>query len=118
MKPSPNLVALLSTLALSVTVAPSRAEQAAPSVCIYASKNYSEGAFLCVQKSIALICRADGARSEWTTVTDKDLADRCASPEPYSRARPHVRTAFRVHHRDFPVGGARCFEFNGKQYCE
>jgi hypothetical protein len=108
---------LLTTLALFAAIAPSQAEQTS-SICIYASKNYSEGAFLCVQKSIALVCRADGERFAWTTVTDRDLADKCATPEAYSRRPLRVRTAFRARHHDLTIGGAKCFEFNGKQYCE
>jgi hypothetical protein len=112
---SRNAALLLSAFAVFGAMAPSQAEQTSP-VCIYASKNYSEGAFLCVQKFIALICRSDGARSAWATVTDADLAAHCTSPGPLSRPRPRVRTAAR--HRDFSVGTAKCFAFNGKQYCE
>lgn len=117
MKSSLSRALLLTTFATLAAGTPSRAEQMSP-VCVYASKNYSEGAFLCVQKSIALICRSDGAQPVWTTVTDKDLADRCASAGPYSRPHRRVRTAFRAHHRNFSIEGAKCFEFNGKRYCE
>jgi hypothetical protein len=33
----------------------------AGSICLYESKAYSEGAFVCVQKSLTLMCVADGA---------------------------------------------------------
>ena len=47
-------------------------------------QRYSDGAFVCVQKSVALICRSDGGRFNWSIVTDKDLADRCSLPHPMS----------------------------------
>jgi len=118
MKSSRSLARLLTVLAVFSAVTPSHAEQTSP-ICIYASKNYGEGAFLCVQKTIALICRSEGARSAWTIVTDRDLADRCASAtEPYFRPHPRGRTAFRARRQDLSIGGGKCFEFNGKQYCE
>lgn len=117
MKSSLFSTLLLTTLTTFAAGTPTLAEQSSP-VCVYASKNYSEGAFLCVQKSIALTCRSDGVQPVWTTVTDKDLTDRCASAEPYSRPHRRLRTALRVHHRSFSIEGAKCFEFNGKRYCE
>jgi hypothetical protein len=115
---SRTFIALLPALAIFATTVPGQAEQAA-ATCVYASRSYSDGAFLCVQKSVALVCRSDGGRFAWTTVTDKDMADRCTTPEP--NVRPHharVRTAFRAHHRDRLIGAAKCFDFNGKRYCE
>jgi hypothetical protein len=108
----------LAALALFAVTVPGQAEQAA-SACIYASRSYGDGAVLCVQKSIALICRSDTGRFAWTTVADKDLADRCTAPEPHMR--PHhvrVRTAYRVRHHDPMIDAAKCFVFNGKRYCE
>lgn len=111
---------LLAALALLATSAPGRAEaEPATPVCVYASRSYSDGAFLCVQKSVALICRSDGGRIAWSTVTDKDLADRCTTSEP--PAQPHrarLRTAYPMHRHEFVIDPAKCFEFSGKRYCE
>jgi hypothetical protein len=109
---------LLPALAVLAATSPAAAEPAA-STCVYASRSYSDGAFLCVQKSVALICRSDGGRFTWATVADKDLADRCTTPAPY--VHPHharVRTAYRVHHRAPMISASKCFDFNGKHYCE
>lgn len=118
MRMSHSLTIALVAWAVLATTAPGRSEPTTPT-CVYASKSYSDGAFLCVQKSVALICRSDGGRFAWATVTDKDLADRCTTAEPY--VRPHharVRTAYRMHRRDPMISAAKCFEFNGKRYCE
>ncbi|WP_431205523.1 hypothetical protein ACQ86E_11755 [Bradyrhizobium betae] len=119
MKISHSLTIALAAFAALSAAAPGQAEPATPT-CVYASRSYSDGAFLCVQKSIALICRSDGGRFSWTTVADKDLADRCTAAAPH--VRPHhvrVRTAaYRVHHRDPSISAAKCFDFGGKRYCE
>lgn len=115
---SHRLTLALTAFAVLATAAPGRAEPTAPN-CVYASRSYSDGAFLCVQKSVALICRSDGGRMSWTTVADKDLADRCTAPLPH--VRPHharVRTAFRMHRHSPLISTAKCFDFNGKRYCE
>jgi hypothetical protein len=115
---SHNLTIALAALAVLAATAPGEAEPTTPN-CIYASRSYSDGAFVCVQKSVALICRSDGGRFTWTTVTDKDLADRCSAPAPtVRRHHARIRTAYRVHHRDLMTGPAKCFDFNGKHYCE
>ncbi|MBR0966252.1 DUF1496 domain-containing protein [Bradyrhizobium diazoefficiens] len=114
-----HLKIALAALAVLLAATPGEAEQTTPT-CLYASRSYSNGAFLCVQKSVALICRSDGGRLSWTTVTDKDLADRCTAPVPHARTHhARVRTAaYRIHHRDPSISPARCFDFNGKRYCE
>lgn len=120
MTTSYNLTIALAALAVLAATASGQAEPTAPN-CVYASRSYSDGAFLCVQKSVALICRSDGGRFTWTTVTDKDLADRCTAPAAAPAARPRhtrVRTAYRVHYRNPAIGAAKCFDFNGKRYCE
>jgi len=118
MRVSRSLTIALAAFAVLATTAPGRTEPVT-STCVYASKSYSDGAFLCVQKSVALICRSDGGRFTWATVTDKDLADRCTTAEPYVRPhRARARLAHRLHHRDPVISAAKCFEFNGKRYCE
>jgi len=49
-------------------------------VCIYNSSAYSDGAFVCVQKSLMLKCAVDDTKATWTAVTDKDLGDKCLAP--------------------------------------
>ena len=48
--------------------------------CLYESKAYSDGAFICVQKSLMLNCSSDGTRATWKVVADSDLNERCVSP--------------------------------------
>jgi Protein of unknown function (DUF1496) len=92
-------------------------------VCLYESKAYTEGAFVCVQKSLMLTCTADGARVSWKPVSDKDINDRCTVP-----MVQHVPVERRLHaHRrhlavkrthSLAVDPAKCFLFNGAHYCE
>lgn len=102
-----------------------RSEQksAANAACLYNSRSYSDGAFICVQKSLMLSCSSDGARATWKIVADKDLNERCvtATAPPYPpELRRHVRRPHAIYHRTRPVaeGSPKCFTFNGKQYCE
>jgi hypothetical protein len=104
---------------------PLRSEQkvvAAPA-CLYESKSYSDGAFLCVQKSLMLNCSSDGTRATWKIVADKELSERCVAPTVLnspSVPRRHARRTKAVRHRIHPAGeaSAKCFIFNSKQYCE
>jgi Protein of unknown function (DUF1496) len=87
--------------------------------CLYASKAYSEGAFVCAQKSMMLTCVADGGHVSWKVVADKEINDRCTAPvvQHYSPApRPHRRRI--AVNRFRPVVPAKCFVFNGREYCE
>jgi hypothetical protein len=102
--------------------APEPKPNASP-VCLYESKAYSEGAFVCVQKSLMLTCTTDGARVSWKPVADRDINDRCtvptvqyASPE----LRPHRHRRHFVVRRIHPLvdNPAKCFIFNGVRYCE
>jgi hypothetical protein len=102
--------------------APGQRADASP-VCLYNSRSYSDGAYICVQKSLMQTCASDGAHATWKAVLDKDLSERCTAPmtldyPPEQRTHGHRRHAIlrRVH----PVaeGSAKCFAFNGKQYCE
>ena len=91
-------------------------------VCLYESKAYSEGAFVCVQKSLMLSCVADGGRALWKPIPDKEINDRCTAPtvhyppEPRPRALRHHYVARRVH--PLVANPAKCFVFNGREYCE
>lgn len=92
-------------------------------VCLYESEAYSEGAFVCVQKSLMLTCVAEGAHMSWKSVSDKDISDRCTAPTvQYVAPEPRIHTHW--HHypvrRSYPPveNPAKCFIFNGVQYCE
>jgi hypothetical protein len=101
--------------------APEAKPDASP-VCLYESKAYSEGAFVCVQKSLMLTCTADGPRVSWKAVADKDINDRCTAPTVQHtppEPRRHVRRRHFVVARIHPLfDGSKCFLFNGRQYCE
>ncbi len=106
----------------AAVAAPEQKVNAGP-VCLYQSKSYSDGAYICVQKSLMLTCASDGTRATWKAVLDRDLNERCTAPvtlhyPPEQRAHGHRRHA--VLRRVHPVaeGPAKCFMFNGKQYCE
>jgi hypothetical protein len=102
------------------TAAPEPKPNASP-VCLYESKTYSEGAFVCVQKSLMLTCTADGDRVSWKPAADKDINDRCTRPTVHhypEQARPRIHRRPFVH-RAFPyVENPKCFVFNGREYCE
>jgi hypothetical protein len=95
----------------------------ASAVCLYDSKAYSEGAFVCVQKSLMLKCTADGPHLLWKVVPDEDISDRCTAPTvqhtpPEPRAHPHRRRHTVRNRRPLIDDPAKCFVFNGVQYCE
>ena len=108
-----------STVAVA---APEQRLGAAP-VCLYQSRSYSEGAYVCVQKSLMQVCSSDGTHAMWKPVADRNLNDRCTAPmtldhpsEPRAhRARRHAMLR-RVH--PVAAGSAKCFMFNSRQYCE
>ena len=91
--------------------------------CVYNSRSYSDGAYLCAQRSLMLVCSDDGNRASWKIVAEKNIAERCVAPVAQdfpSRRRNrfhHVRIS-----RPAPVvaapASAKCFHFNGKRYCE
>lgn len=91
----------------------------ADSACLYQSRSYSEGAFICVQKSLMQACTSDGGRLLWRIVADKDIADRCVTPLPSIRKRMVHRTRIaRQVAAPAQPNSAKCFVFNGKRYCE
>ena len=114
------LGAVWSTALGSAWAAPEPKPNAGP-VCLYESKAYSEGAFVCVQKSLMLTCTADGDRVSWKPVADKDINERCTAPTVQHRPeqpRPRIHRRHFVH-RAFPfVENPKCFVFNGREYCE
>jgi uncharacterized protein DUF1496 len=94
---------------------------AAESVCVYQSRSYSEGAFICVQKSLMQSCSADGTRMLWKVVADKDIGDRCVTPIPPAESRRRFVHRTRIARQivaPAQENSAKCFFFNGKRYCE
>ena len=63
----------------AVAAAPEQQAGAGP-VCLYDSKSYSEGAYVCAQKSLMLTCSSDGTRAIWKPVGDRDINERCMAP--------------------------------------
>ena len=100
--------------------------------CLYESRSYSDGALICVYRTLMLTCSLDGARPTWKQVTDKSLASVCetASAQPRTvevQPRPRVVEPPPRRHRRHGIRrlarvkadrAAKCFVFNGKQYCE
>jgi len=114
----PSLL-LLSGWAVSLLIA--TPVHAADSVCVYQSRSYSEGAFICVQKSLMQSCTSDGSRLVWRIVADKDLGERCLAPLQSVESRKWTARRHRVaRHPAAPAqqASAKCFMFNGNRYCE
>lgn len=98
-------------------------QSSAGPACLYDSKSYSNGAYICVQKSLMLTCSSDGTHASWKIVTDKDISERCLTPIAFSVPLSPHRHAYRtrmIRHRANPgaESSAKCFAFNGKTYCE
>jgi hypothetical protein len=90
-------------------------------VCLYNSRSFSEGADICVQKSLMLTCASDGTYATWKPVLDEDLKERCTAPMTLNYPpRSHSLRQHAVFRGARPIAGgpAKCFTFNGKQYCE
>jgi Protein of unknown function (DUF1496) len=107
----------------AMTLLASGLAQAADPACVYQSRSYSEGAYICVQRSLMQTCTSDGARMVWRVIADGELNARCTAPLTFAEPRR------RLVHRARPVGhavapapaepaSAKCFVFNGKRYCE
>ena len=116
-----NLRLLLLLFAWTTTLCIPSALHAADSVCRYQSRSYSEGAFICIQKSLMQACTSDGNRLVWRIVADKNIGDRCVTPIP--SIEPRKRIVRRTHIARQMVApaqpeSAKCFFFNGKRYCE
>ena len=102
---------------------PARSEQGPVPACLYNSKLYSDGAYICVQKSLMLTCSSDGTRATWKTVADKDVSERCVNPIALSVPPTALaECAPNAHGASLERPGqgrlSKCFSFNGKQYCE
>jgi len=91
--------------------------------CVYESRSYSDGALICIYRSLMLTCAQDGAKASWKPVADPKLAGVCEASSARPRvteapARPRRRHGLRRPVRVQADRSAKCFTFNGKQYCE
>jgi hypothetical protein len=98
------------------------AEKVGPGpICIYNSRSFSDGAYICVQKSLMLTCAVEGGHATWKPVLDGDLKERCTMPMTLDDPpRTHPLRRHAVLRRDHPLAAepAKCFTFNGNRYCE
>lgn len=109
------------SIIFSAIPAAAQSQPASAPVCVYESKTYSDGAYICAQKSMMLNCQLDGAKATWKIVTDKDINDRCIAPIMrlnIAEPRRHRRYVRPVTARVYADPNAKCFNFNGKRYCE
>jgi Protein of unknown function (DUF1496) len=105
--------------------APEPKPAAAPAAltCVYNSKNYSDGAHVCVTKNLMLTCAADSSQAVWNVATDKDVNDKCARPAVHL-TKSQTRALWRRHniYRQITPGTTPppfCFGFDdGPLYCE
>lgn len=91
-------------------------------LCVYNSKNYSEGATVCVQKAMMQTCTLDGTKAIWVAVTDEKLSSRCTAPAPrlskYQRAAIWNRKNIAKEIAPATDSSPFCFYTNGKRFCE
>jgi len=91
-------------------------------LCVYNSKNYSEGATVCVQKAMMQTCALDGTKAIWVAVTDEKLSSRCTVPAPrlskYQRAAIWSRQNIRREMTPAADSTPFCYYTNGKRFCE
>jgi hypothetical protein len=122
------LVICLGLLAGSASIAAEPVVQDQPSTagpaCLYDDKSFSDGAIICVQKSVMLSCSTEGPHPIWKMVADRDLSERCTAPTASNYSKRHRRHARRAHwirrgRTETPkTTSSKCFYFNNKQYCE
>lgn len=91
-------------------------------MCVYNSRNYSEGASVCVQKSVMQTCTVDGTKAMWVTVTDEKLSSRCTTSGPrlnkYQRAAISSRRNI-AREISPPTGGSlSCIHTGGLRFCD
>jgi len=118
---------ILTGLAAALALASGNcaAEQTGAS-CMYDGRPYSEGAVICIQRSVMQSCTLDGTHAVWRTLTDPGLGDRCLgrATTAYAPQRHlHRRHVAQYQGSPFAVStrlgsGGRCFDFAGKRYCE
>ncbi len=91
-------------------------------LCVYNSRNYSEGATVCVQKAMMQTCTLDGSKAIWVPVTDEKLSSRCTAPalrlSKYQRRAIWNRRNIAREIAPATDSSPFCFYTNGKRYCE
>ncbi|WP_291853311.1 hypothetical protein [Bradyrhizobium sp.] len=108
-------------IAAALCVGPSKLLHAETTgVCVYGSKSYSEGASICLRRSLMQRCRLEGGRMVWTIVAEQDVNRLCSSP---AVARFHRKPVRAISRATLPLAQpaaavAKCFQFNGRTYCE
>jgi Protein of unknown function (DUF1496) len=109
---------LLATSAAAQSAPPA---QASP-VCLYESKSYTDGALICVYRTLMLSCSYDGGKASWKPVADRALASVCEGaaerPRVAEAPRPRHRHGVRRLERINAALSPKCFSFAGKRYCE
>ncbi len=110
-------------VAAPVTTHAQTAQSLTAQVCTYQSETYSDGAYVCAQRSLMQQCSVSGTGATWKIVTEKDLNKLCLGP--IVRRETSRRVAkLRIHRRAATAAAAvvdpqaKCFNFNGKRYCE
>jgi hypothetical protein len=78
--------------------------------CIYQSESYSDGAYLCVQRSLMLKCAEDSGRLQWKIVSEPDVSHLCAEH--------NGRTEYRASLPARRETSGKCFYFGENRYCE
>ena len=81
---------LWAIIASGAAEAQSLPDQPSGQSCLYESQAYSDGAYLCVQKSLMLLCASDNGHLSWKAVGDRDLNNHCLEPfeRSYATLRP------------------------------
>lgn len=113
---------LVSALPAAAQTPAEQGTKPAAVVCVYNSRNYSEGATVCVQKAAMQTCTVDNGKAVWVTVTDEKLSSRCTTPAPrlnkYQRAAIWNRRNIAREISPPTDSSPFCFYMNGKRFCE
>jgi hypothetical protein len=104
----------------SLAIAASQIRESNTGLCVYDDKSYSEGAYLCIERSLILSCELAEGRLVWKIVKERDAGGFCqkrgATASNY-HPPPERRPVFHRTSPDTPAA-TKCFHFNSKTYCE
>ena len=75
-----RIVCIWPVIVSGIAQAQTLRDQSPLQTCLYESQSYSEGAHICVQKSLLLSCSSNNGHPAWQVVTDKDLNKLCLEP--------------------------------------
>lgn len=91
-------------------------------LCVFDNGSYSEGARICAEPGLLMICSVSSDRALWVVAPDKELAGICAASSRRAADRSARRQAGRrgATEAAAPAANAtpKCFIFGGKRYCE